>query len=130
MADNAWSQSGCDGSVWWYGVPGAGCYYWTERYGQYWVGGGIYQKYASAGYECGALGPPVKEYQWLSEFAAYGQWFLGGAIYYSNGAWRMVLGQYGQTTGRMDADQWDTPPNTEEPPDAPVEPENRPDPPQ
>lgn len=81
-------------------MPGEGCHYWTARYGQYWVGGGVYQKYREWNWECGNLGPPVKPYDWLSEFGAYGQWFEGGAIYYSNGAWRVALGDYGQTAGR------------------------------
>ncbi len=93
MGDNAWSWSTCNPAVQWYGVPGAGSYYWTQRYGQYWVGGGVYQRYASAGFECGGLGAPVKEYQWLSEFAAYGMWFQFGAIYYQGGSWKIAFGR-------------------------------------
>lgn len=121
MADNAWSQSTCRGDVWWYGVPGQGTHYWTARFGQYWVGGGVYQRYAAAGYECGNLGPPVKAYQWLSEFGAYGQWFEGGAIYYSGGQWRIALGDYGQTAGRL-AEETEPviPDDAEVPPDAPT----------
>lgn len=100
VADNSWSESTCKAGIWWYGVPGQGCYYWTQRYGQYWVGGGVYQSYAAAGYECRQLGEPVKNYQWLSEFSAYGQWFLGGAIYYAGGTWHTVYGDWGQVAGR------------------------------
>lgn len=120
MADNEWSQSTCRGDVWWYGVPGSGTHYWTARFGQYFVGGGVYQKYAGAGWECGGLGPPVKAYQWLSEFAAYGQWFEGGAIYYSAGAWRIAFGQYGQTTNRL-VPEPGPPAGAEMPPDPPDE---------
>ncbi len=119
MADGAWSWSTCNASVQWYGVPGQGCHYWTARYGQHWVGGGIYQRYAAAGWECGGLGPPVKAYQWLSEFASYGQWFLGGAIYFSGGQWRTVYGNFGQTAGRLAGDTADSPTDAELPPDAP-----------
>jgi hypothetical protein len=101
VADGSWSQSTCRADVWWWGVPGQGTHYWTQRFGQYWVGGGVYQRYAAAGYECGNLGPPVKVYQWLSEFGAYGQWFAGGAIYFSGGQWRIAFGDYGQTAGRL-----------------------------
>lgn len=81
----------------------------------------MYQRYASYGppsWECGALGPPVKVYQWLSEFGAYGQWFEGGAIYYSGGRWRIALGQYGQIAGRMASDP-ESPREAEVPPDPP-----------
>lgn len=128
MGDNFWSESTCKGGVWWYGIPGQGCWYWTERYGQHFVGGGVYQKYAQAGWECGALGEPVKGYQWLSEFAADGQWFLGGAIYFKNGAWRIVFGDYGQTAGRLAEVKVEAPTSAEHPPEgeAPVEPKPRP----
>jgi hypothetical protein len=67
------------------------------------VSGGVYQKFASMGYECGALGPPVKAYGWIQEMnygrGCYGQWFLGGAVGYHDGAWRVMLGNYGQTGG-------------------------------
>lgn len=99
-------------------MPGQGCHYWTQRFGQYWVGGGVYQTYAAAGWECYALGPPVKAYQWLSEFGAYGQWFEGGAIYYYAGAWRMALGNYGQTANRLVSPPG-PPADAEVPPDAP-----------
>lgn len=125
MADYEWSQSGCRSDVWWYGVPGAGSYQWTQRWGQYWIGGGIYQKFAALGYECGGLGPPVKEYQWLSEFGAWGMWFEGGAIYYSNG-WNVAWGNYGQTHGRMTAEQAEAPADAEYPPDPPVTPKTEP----
>lgn len=119
MADNAWSQSGCRSDVWWYGIPGSGCYYWTARFGQYWVGGGVYQKYASLGFECGGLGAPVKEYQWLSEFSAFGMWFQGGAIYFSGGQWRVGWGDYGQTAGRLTEANTEPPADAEVPPDPP-----------
>ena len=119
MADNQWSQSGCRGDVWWYGVPGQGSYLWTARFGTYWVGGGVYQKFASVGYECGGLGAPVKDYQWLSEFGAYGQWFQGGAVYYSGGQWRIAWGDYGQTAGRLAGENTEAPADAEVPPDPP-----------
>jgi hypothetical protein len=119
VADNAWSQSTCRGDVYWYGVPGAGSYLWTQRFGTYWVGGGVYAKFAAVGYECGGLGAPVKEYQWLSEFSAYGQWFQGGAIYYQGG-WKVAWGDYGQTAGRLAGEVWpEAPDDAEVPPDAP-----------
>ncbi len=122
MADGSWSQSTCRGDVWWWGVPGQGTHYWTARYGQYWVGGGVYQKYASVGYECGGLGAPVKPYQWLSEFGANGMWFQGGAIYYSGGQWRVAWGDYGQTAGRLAESNPQPPDDAEVPPDAPIDP--------
>lgn len=122
MADYEWSTSGCRPDVQWYGIPGAGSYQHTDRFGTYWIGGGIYQKFAEAGYECGGLGPPVKEYQWLSEFGAWGMWFEGGAIYYSGGAWRIVFGNYGQTHGRLAEETAAAPADAEYPPDPPVEP--------
>ncbi len=127
MADNAWSWSTCKPDVQWYGVPGQGSYLWTARFGTYWVGGGLYQKFAAVGYECGSLGPPVKEYQWLSEFSAWGMWFLGGAIYFKNGAWQVVYGDFGQTAGRLAPEPEPMiPDDAEAPPDPPVEPANRP----
>ncbi len=122
MGDRFWSWSTCRPDVQWNGVPGQGCYYWTARFGQYWVGGGIYQRYAAAGFECGALGAPVKAYQWLSEFSAYGMWFEGGAIYYRNGAWQVSLGNYGQTAGRLTDDPVEAPSDAETPPDMPSAP--------
>lgn len=118
MADNAWSQSTCNGDVWWWGVPGQGTHYWTARFGQYWVGGGVYQVYASVGWECGGLGPPVKPYEWLSEFNSYGQWFAGGAIYYSGGQWRIAWGDFGQTANRLV--RTTAPTSADAPPDAPA----------
>ena len=118
MADNEWSQSTCRSDVWWYGVPGSGTHYWTQRFGQYWVGGGIYQTYAAVVWECGGLGAPVKAYQWLSEFGAYGMWFEGGAIYYSGGRWKIGWGDFGQTANRFMPDPG-PPADAEVPPDAP-----------
>ncbi len=129
MGDNAWSWSTCNPAVQWYGVPGAGSYYWTQRYGQYWVGGGVYQRYASAGFECGGLGAPVKEYQWLSEFAAYGMWFQFGAIYYQGGSWKIAFGDWGQTAGRLTAEPEPViPDDAERPPEGevPVTPDDPP----
>lgn len=100
-------------------MPGSGTHYWTQRFGQYWVGGGVYQAYAGTGWECGGLGPPVKAYQWLSEFGAYGQWFEGGAIYYSGGRWKTAFGNYGQTAGRLTEDVTEGPADAERPSDAP-----------
>jgi hypothetical protein len=125
VADNGWSWSTCNPEVQWYGIPGSGSYYWTARFGTYWVGGGIYQRYAAPDirWECGPLGPPVKEYQWLSEFGAWGQWFEYGAIYYQNGAWRVAFGNWGQTAGRLAGEPEVTvPDDAEAPPDAPSSP--------
>ncbi len=127
MGDRSWTWSTCNPQVQWYGIPGQGTYYWTARFGTYWVGGGVYQRYASANWECGSLGAPVKEYQWLSEFGAYGQWFEFGAIYYSGGAWRVAYGDYGQTAGRLaEEPEPVTPDDAEVPPDAPVAPDDPP----
>ena len=127
MADGAWSQSGCRGDVWWYGFPGQGCYYWTQRFGTYWVGSPL-ATYAAWQWECGQLGAPVKEFQFLSEFQAAGQWFEGGAIYFKNGAWRVAIGNFGQTAGRLTADTVEWPDDVEMPPTA--EPPPEPDPPE
>lgn len=129
MGDYAWTWSGCRPDAQWYGIPGSGSYLNTARFGTYWVGGGIYQKYAQNGYECGALGVPVKEYQWLSEFGAWGQWFEFGAIYYS-GAWRVAYGNWGQTAGRLvEAPEPVIPDDAERPPEdeVPVPPGNIPE---
>ncbi len=116
MADNAWSLSGCGRSdVWYYGIPGSGCWYWTARYGTYWVGSDL-GPYGAQGWECGALGAPVKAYEYLTEFGAAGQWFEHGALYYKNGAWHEALGDYGQTAGRITADPGDWPADAELPP--------------
>ncbi len=101
MADNAWSQSVCRADTQWYGVPGQGTYYYTPRFGVHWVGGGVYQTYKSWGFECRDLGPPVKDYEWISEFGGYGQWFIGGVIVYTGGAWRVYIGDWGQTANRL-----------------------------
>lgn len=104
MADGAWSVSSCRPDVQWYGVPGAGSHVYTARYGQYWVGGGVYQKWKEWGYECGVLGPPVKAYGWIQEMnynrGCYGQWFENGAIGYHDRKWNVMAGNYGQTAGR------------------------------
>lgn len=123
MGDYTWTWSTCRPDVQWYGVPGQGSHLWTARFGQYWVGGGVYQRFAAAGYECGGLGPPVKAYQWLSEFGAYGQWFEGGAIYYSGGQWRVAYGNFGQTAGRLAEDATEVPADAEIPPDMPSAPD-------
>jgi hypothetical protein len=91
------------------------------------VGGGLYQKYAAEGWECRALGPPVKPYQWLSEFQAFGQWFIGGAIYYKFGAWQVAYVDWGQTAGRLTAEPEPVvPDDAEAPTDPPVEPADSP----
>jgi hypothetical protein len=123
VADGAWSYSTCRPDVQWYGVPGQGSHLYTVRFGQYWVGGGVYQAFAAARWECGALGPPVKAYQWLTEFGAYGQWFEGGAIFYRSGRWQVVYGNYGQTAGRLtEAPEVEAPADAELPPDPPTSP--------
>lgn len=102
MADGAWSWSTCKPLVQWYGVPGSGCWYATARYGQYWVGGGVWQTYAARNFECGDLGPPVKAYGWISEFGGgAGMWFENGCIIYRLGRWTVFVGNYGQTAGRL-----------------------------
>jgi hypothetical protein len=125
VADGSWSQSGCRGDVWWYGFPGQGCYYWTARFGTYWVGSPL-STYAAWQWECGQLGAPVKEYQFLSEFQAAGQWFEGGAIYFKGGSWKVATGNFGQTAGRF-ADDAEWPEDVEMPPTS--EPPPKPDPP-
>ena len=104
MGDGFWSN-GCRSDVEYYGYPGLGSYY-RSRFGQHWVGGGIFQKYASVGYECRVqpfLGAPVKGYGWIQEMnygrGCYGQWFENGAIGYHDGAWRIMYGDYGQRGG-------------------------------
>jgi hypothetical protein len=116
MADYAWSQSVCRPDVLWYGIPGQGTWYYTERFGQHWVGGGIYQRYAQAGWECGNLGPPVKDYQYLSEFGAYGMWFQFGAIWFNGQYWSITIGDYGQNANRLSPDI-DGPEHVERPPE-------------
>jgi hypothetical protein len=129
LGDYYWSVSGCccptRPDVEWKGYPGSGSYYRTDRFGTYWVGGGVHSTYASHNYECGTdsvrIGPPVKEYQWLSEFGAYGQWFESGVIYYRNGAWRIEAGDWGQTAGRLaEGPEAEPPDDAEVPPDAPA----------
>ncbi len=85
--------------------------------------------YAAQGFECGALGPPVKDFEFLTEFGAAGQWFEFGALYFKNGAWRTAIGNYGQTAGRLTADVGSWPEDAEmptgwdwTPPEPPAEP--------
>ena len=104
MADNAWSVSHCRPDCMVYGVPGRGAWWWTQQFGQYWVSGGIHQKYGQVLYECGMLGVPVKPAGWIGEFNNQGQWFEGGCIVWNlqNGVWQWVVkpGDWGQTAGR------------------------------
>lgn len=100
MADNAWSYSGCRPDCQWYGIPGQGAYYYTRRFGQYWVSGSIHAKYGTVLYECGMLGVPVKNAGWISEFGGAGQWFEGGCIVSVNGTLVIKVGEFGQTAGR------------------------------
>ena len=106
MGNGFWSN-GCRSDVEYYGYPGLGAYY-RSRFGTWWVGGGVFQKFASVGYECHVnpfLGAPVKAYGWIAEAnygrGAYGQWFENGAVVYHDGAWRIMYGRYGQTGGLM-----------------------------
>jgi hypothetical protein len=115
VGDGYWSWSGCRSDVQWYGFPGQGAYYNTARFGTHWVGP-THSTYHDWGYECGALGAPVKDYEYLTEFAAAGQWFEGGAIYYKNGGWHVALGNFGQTAGRLTADVGEWPVDAELPP--------------
>lgn len=109
--------------------------YLRSRFGEHWVGGGVYQKFASVGYECYVnpfLGAPVKPYGWIQEMnygrGCYGQWFENGAIGYHDGAWRIMYGRYGQTGGMtlaslMHKVRRSKPrPNAEVPPDPPSDP--------
>lgn len=97
---------GCRNDVEWKGYSGVGSYY-RSRFGEYWVGGGVYQRYAATGrYECYGhpfLGAPVKAYGWIAEMnygrGCWGQWFENGAIGYHDGAWRIMYGNYGQRGG-------------------------------
>jgi hypothetical protein len=119
VADGAWSASRCRPDVLWWGVPGAGTWYWTARFGQYWVGGVVYQLYAQNGYECGGLGAPVKPYGFISEFGGGGEgvWFEGGAIVYryDTRRWHVYGGLYGQTAGRLADERVDVPEPSEMP---------------
>jgi hypothetical protein len=132
MGDGFWS-TGCRADVEYYGYPGQGAYYRTARFGQHWVGGGVYGKFAEGGrFECNVqpfLGAPVKDYGWVQEMnngrGCYGQWFENGAIGYHDGAWRIMYGNYGQTAGRL-APEPSAPDDAELPPEAevPVEPQD------
>lgn len=126
MGDGFWS-TGCRSDVEYYGYPGLGAYY-RSRFGQHWVGGGVYSKFASVGYECYVnpfLGAPVKDYGWIAEMnygkGCAGQWFENGAIGYHDGAWRVMYGNYGQTAGRLVPDP-PPPADAPIPPDAPGDP--------
>ena len=105
MGERFWSTSNCRPDVWWYGISGQGCWYWTARFGQYWVSGGVHQKYSQVAYECGMLGVPVKSYGWISEFGNNGQWFEGGCIVWSGTQWVIKVGDWGQTAGRLAGDE-------------------------
>lgn len=73
MGDREWGPAGCTGGwgphpgLWYYGIPGQGCYYWHRggccEYNDqcFWVGGPIFQAFANGGYECGPAGPPTSE---------------------------------------------------------------------
>lgn len=125
MGEGFWSY-GCRNDVEYKGYSGLGSYY-RSRYGTYWVGGGVYQKFASVGYECYVypfLGAPVKDYGWVQEMnygrGCYGQWFENGAIGYHDGQWRIMYGNYGQTAGRLaDEPEPVIPDDAEVPPDPP-----------
>lgn len=113
VADYAWSRGTCqpqpDEEFWWYGLPGQGTWVWTARFGQYWVGGTIYQLWQAQGYECGGMGTAVKSassdfyLQWPG--GSDGQWFKGGAIVRINGTWQYRWGDYGQYAGRLVAEE-------------------------
>ena len=106
MGDRSWSWSTCNPLCMWYGVPGEGTRYWTSRFGEYWVGGFVYQWYSWHNYECtnGTLGVPVKAYGPISEFGGgVGQWFERGCIIYKYATQGVgvYVGAYGQTAGRL-----------------------------
>lgn len=87
----------------------------------HWVGS-TWATYAAWSFECGQLGPPVKDFEFLTEFASAGQWFLGGAIYFKNGAWHVAVGDFGQTANRL-ADVGEWPADAEMPPGLTAAPE-------
>lgn len=99
FGDGFWSI-GCRPDVQWYGFPGQGSYYRWNNGPMRWVGGGVWSKYRDMGFECGPLGPPVKDYGWIAEMnygrGCFGQWFANGAIGYHDGRWNVMLGYYGQ----------------------------------
>lgn len=102
----SWSVSGCGRPDVWNYDSSAQCWYWTQRFGTHAFsrsGGAlsIFAAYQAQGYECGPLGPPVKDYGWVSELAAYGVWCEGGALVYRSGRWESVLGDWGQSAGRL-----------------------------
>lgn len=127
MGDGFWS-TGCRADVEYYGYPGWGANY-RSRYGTYSVSGGVFQKFASLGYECYVnpfLGAPVKAYGWIAEMnygrGCYGQWFENGAIGYHDGRWNVMYGNYGQTAGRLAEEPEPViPGGAEVPPDAPTD---------
>ncbi len=137
FGDGFWS-TGCRRDVEWYGFPGQGSYYRWNGGPMRWVGGGVWSKYRDMGFECGALGPPVKDYGWIGEMnygrGCFGQWFAGGAIGYHDGRWNVMLGYYGQmgirglvrhpvaTLSFVARRQTSPYPEAEVPPDAPGEP--------
>ena len=133
MGEGFWSY-GCRNDVEWKGYQGAGSYY-RSRFGTYWVGGGVYGKFAEGGrYECYGhpfLGAPVKAYGWIAEMnygrGCYGQWFENGAIGYHDNAWWVMYGDYGQRGGmtlaavKHKVKRSKPRPNAEVPPDPPGE---------
>lgn len=94
QADGYWSASTCRAGCSWLGYPGQGAYY-SSSHGTHWVGA-AHAAYASLGYECGRLDVPVKDYGWVGEFSAFGQWFLGGVLFYRSGYWWVSYGNFGQ----------------------------------
>ena len=129
MGDYFWSY-GCRNDVEYYGYPGWGARY-RSRYGTYDVSGGVYNKFASIGYECYVnpfIGAPVKAYGWIAEMnygrGCWGQWFENGAIGYHDGQWNVMYGRYGQTGGIMGlvaaVKARKSKPDQPQPPDAPT----------
>lgn len=105
MAWGSWSVSGCGRPDVWNFDTSDQMWYWTQRFGTHAIsrsGGALsaFAAYQAQGYECGRLGPPVKDYGWLSEFWAWGYWCEFGALIWRNSRWEIVPGDYGQTAGR------------------------------
>lgn len=130
MGEGFWSF-GCRNDVEFKSYKGLGSYL-RSRFGEWWVGGGVYQKFAAIGYECRVqpfIGAPVKAYGWIAEMnygkGCWGQWFENGAIGYHDGAWRVMYGDFGQRGGMTLASlkhkmrRRNPRPNAEIPPDAP-----------
>lgn len=61
MGDGFWSDSARE-DVRWYGIPGQGCFYDVEGRGVFWVTGGVHELWAGTGFEGGAMGAPISNF--------------------------------------------------------------------